>query len=264
MTAEATRPRFPFGLTIVCALAFALLCGLGVWQVQRMQWKNGLIDQAEAAAAVPPAPLAAVMAMPDPAFRKVAIDCPGLATAPYVELQTIHDGEPGVRLISACRPAGSPAVFLIDRGFVAETISARPPVAPSTESFPLVAEVRETPPPGPMALPVDKGRFFARDMAGMAGALGVADPDPNTLFALTSSNPDWQALQPSAPPAAFSNNHLGYALTWFGLALALVGFYIVLLRRTLNQPRSASEAIGKTALKQPRSASEALGKEESS
>ena len=234
MTAEATRARFPVLLTLAAALAFALLCGLGVWQVQRMQWKNGLIDQAEAAAAIPPAPLASVMALHDPAFRKVAVDCPGLATAPYVELQTIHDGEPGVRLISACRPSGFPAVFLIDRGFVAETISARPPVAASTESFPLVAQVRETPPPGPMALPVDEGRFFARDTPAMARALGVADPDPNTLFALTSSNPEWEALQPSAPPAAFSNNHLGYALTWFGLALALAVFYVVLLRRRLT------------------------------
>ena len=245
MRGEGTHVRFPFGLTVAAALAFALLCGLGVWQVQRMQWKNRLIDQAEAAAGLPPAPLASVMALHDPAFRKVSVDCPGLPTAPYVELQTIHDGEPGVRLISACRPEGFPAVFLIDRGFVAETISARPPVAASTATFPLVAEVRETPPPGPMALPVDKGRFFARDMAGMAEALGVTDADPNTLFALTSSNPEWQALQPSAPPAAFSNNHLGYALTWFGLALALTGFYIVLLRKTLKQPRSASEAIGK-------------------
>jgi len=238
------RARFPWGLTIVCALAFALLCGLGAWQVQRMQWKSGLIALAEAAAAIPPAPLASVMALHDPAFRKVAVDCPGLATAPYVELQTIHDGEPGVRLISACRPEGFPAVFLIDRGFVAATISARPPVAASTASFPLTAEVRETPPPGPMALPVDKGRFFARDMAGMAEALGVSDPDPNTLFALTSSNPEWLALQPSAPPAAFSNNHLGYALTWFGLALAVIGFYIALLRRkpAPRPPRSASEA----------------------
>ena len=234
MTVEATRARFPFGLTLVAVLALALLCGLGVWQVQRMQWKNGLIDQAEAAADLPAAPIASVMALDDPAFRKVAIDCPGLATARYVELQTIHDGEPGVRLISACRPAGFPTVFLIDRGFIAETVSARPPVAVSTASFPVVAEVRETPPPGPMALPVDKGRFFARDMAGMAEALGVANPDPNTLFALTSSNPELETLQPSAPPAAFSNNHLGYALTWFGLALALVGFYIVLLRRKLT------------------------------
>ena len=39
------------GLTLAAVLALALLCGLGVWQVQRMQWKNGLIDQAEAAEA---------------------------------------------------------------------------------------------------------------------------------------------------------------------------------------------------------------------
>lgn len=241
------RARFPWGLTIVCALAFALLCGLGTWQLQRMQWKNRLIAQAEAAAALAPAPLADVLALHDPAFRKVRIDCPGLATAPFVELQTIHDGEAGVRLISACRPTDFAAGFLIDRGFVSGTVSARPRVLPSTVSFPLVAELRKPPPPGPMALPVDQGRFFARDTPGMARALGIADPDPNTLFALTSSNPEWPALQPSAPPAAFSNNHLGYALTWFGLALALAGFYIALLRRkpSPKQPRSANEATGK-------------------
>jgi surfeit locus 1 family protein len=228
------RARFPWGLTIVCALAFVLLMSLGVWQVQRMQWKNGLIAQAEAAAALPPAPPVEVLALHDPAFRKILIDCPGLATAPYVELQTIHEGQAGVRLISACRPTNFPAEFLIDRGFVAEGISARPPVAASVAPFRVTAELRAVPPPGPMALPVDKGRFFARDTLGMARALGVADPDPNTLFALTSSNPEWQALQPSAPPAAFSNNHLGYALTWFGLALALAVFYVVLLRRRLT------------------------------
>lgn len=241
------RIRFPWILTVLSALMFALLAALGVWQVQRMQWKNGLIAQAEAAAALPPAPLVEVLVLHEPAFRKVLIDCPGLATAPYVELQTIHEGQPGIRLVSACRPTDVPAEFLIDRGFVADHISARPPVAASTAPFRVTAELREVPPPGPMALPADDGRFFARDTQGMARALDVADPDPNTLFALTSSNPEWPALQPSAPPAAFSNNHLGYALTWFGLALALVGFYIALLRRkpALKQPRSASEAIGK-------------------
>jgi surfeit locus 1 family protein len=70
----------------------------------------------------------------------------------------------------------------------------------------------------------------------MSRMLDVRRPAPFTLYALTSSNPDWTALKPSAPPPAFSNNHLGYALTWFGLALALVGFYIVLLRRKLTLP----------------------------
>ncbi len=234
MRTEAIPARFPWGLTVVCALALALLVSLGLWQFQRMQWKNGLIARAEAAAALPPASLAEVLALHDPAFRTVLVDCPGLATAAWVELQTIQDGQAGVRLISACRPADFPAEFLIDRGFVADVVSARPPVATSVAPIRVVAELREVPPPGPMALPADKGRFFARDTAGIARALGVADPDPNTLFALTSSNPEWLALQPSAPPAAFSNNHLGYALTWFGLALALAGFYIALLRRRLT------------------------------
>ena len=57
---------------------------------------------------------------------------------------------------------------------------------------------------------------------------------PYVIFALNSTNPEWLALRPSAPPAAFSNNHLGYALTWFGLAAALIGVYVALLRRRLR------------------------------
>ena len=222
--------RFPWVLTIVCVVAFALLCGLAVWQVQRMQWKNGLIAEADTAADLPPSD--ARTAFQRGEFARVVLDCPGLATAPFVELQTIHEGEAGVRLISACRPSGFGSDVLIDRGFVPETISARPPVARSTVPTRVEGQLRQPGSPGPMALPPEGRRFFARDHAAMAEALGVGDdPADLMIFATTSTNPEWQALQPSAPPAAFTNNHLGYALTWFGLALALVGFYIALLRR---------------------------------
>jgi len=238
MSTETGRGRFPWGLTIASALVFVLLVTLGVWQVQRLQWKQGLIAQAEAAAAALPEAPAYVLGADNPEFGKVALICPGLATAPFVELQTIHEGQPGVRLISACRHPGYGQTLLIDRGFVAETISARPPVAASDEPVELVAQVRTTPAPGPMALAAEGRRFFARDNAAMARVLGVEGPvAPQTLFALTSSNPEWLALEPSAPPAVFSNNHLGYAITWFGLALALAGFYIALLRRKLTPPR---------------------------
>lgn len=238
MSTETGRGRFPWGLTIASALVFVLLVTLGVWQVQRLQWKQGLIAQAEAAAAALPEAPAYVLGADNPEFGKVALICPGLATAPFVELQTIHEGQPGVRLISACRHPGYGQTLLIDRGFVAETISARPPVAASDEPVELVAQVRTTPAPGPMALAAEGRRFFARDNAAMARVLGVEGPvAPQTLFALTSSNPEWLALEPSAPPAVFSNNHLGYAITWFGLALALAGFYIALLRRKLTLPR---------------------------
>ena len=45
---------------------------------------------------------------------------------------------------------------------------------------------------------------------------------------------------PSAPPAAFTNNHLGYALTWFGLAVALIAFYGALLRRRMTRKDTES------------------------
>lgn len=234
MTTEKTRARFPWGLTIVCAPAFALLLALGVWQVQRLQWKEALIAGAEAAATHPPVPVMQVY-QPRNEFRSVIIDCPGLATAPFVEMHTIENGEVGVRLISACALPTRPFVTLVDRGFVSETISARPPVTPSTEPVRIIGQLRMPPKPSSMAPAPEGNVFYARDHMAMARALGVrkwvASP---MIFATTSSNPEWLALRPSAPPAAFSNNHLGYALTWFGLALALAGFYIVLLRRKLT------------------------------
>lgn len=240
MTAETPRQRFPWGLTIASTVAFVLLVSLGVWQVQRLQWKQGLIAGATAAAARPAAPLQDVIQGGATEFRRVIVDCPGLATAPFVELQTIHEGQAGVRLISACpaeAPAGGAAadVYLVDRGFVADVISARPPVIADATPVRVEAVIRATPGRGPMALPPEGNRFYARDGVAMARALGVTGSvAPETLFAVTSSNPEWLALQPSAPPAAFSNNHLGYAITWFGLALALAGVYVALLRRKLN------------------------------
>lgn len=241
------RGRFPWGLTIVCALAFILLVSLGVWQVQRMQWKEGLIAEAEAAATHPPVPLLPSERADLPEFRKVILDCDFVADR-RVELQTIHDGVPGVRLISQCQGR------LVDLGFISEEISARPPVTqfraprPSGSYPKIIAEVRNTPPPNSFALPPDKGRFFARDNHAIAEALGVASGSPSqTLYAVTSAFPGFGALQPVAPPAAFSNSHLGYALTWFGLALAVAGFYIALLRRkpSLKPLRCDSEASGK-------------------
>ncbi|QQQ17509.1 SURF1 family protein [Brevundimonas vitis] len=246
MTSEPTRrARFPWPLTLATGLALCLLIGLGSWQVQRLGWKQDIIARAEAAAGLPPAPIEDVLQEDAIEYRSVILTCPGLATAPFVELKTIHDGTSGVRLISACR---ADETLLVDRGFVADTVSARPPVRASTDPVRLTGQIRRTD-RNRWAPPPQGGVFYDRDLAAMAAVLGMAAPVSDiTIFATTSSNPDWPALQPSAPPAAFSNNHLGYAATWFGLALALVGFYVALLRRRRDpgkQPRSASAATGK-------------------
>ena len=225
------RARFPILLTVFIAVCLVILCGLGTWQVQRLAWKEGLIAQAEAAADLPPAPLSEVLTAADPEFRKALAVCRGLPTAPYVELQSIHDGEPGSRLISACTPEGMSQTFLVDRGFVPDSVSARPRVMATTLPLAMVVELRRSPPPGAMTPPPSEDRFYGRDNAAIAARLGAGSPSEFTLFALTSPNPEVGALIASAPPAAFSNNHLGYALTWYGLALALLGFYVAVLVR---------------------------------
>ncbi len=240
MTSVA-RPRFPIILTILAVLLLGVLLALGVWQVQRMQWKEGLIAGAEAAAGQPPLPLTEALKLENPEFRRVLLTCRGLAAAPYVELQSIEDSDAGVRLVSACAVEGGPTL-LVDRGFVSAEISARPPVnVGDTMPVVITGVLRRAPAPSALTPPPAEGRFYGRDAEAMARALKVEGPvSPFTVFATTSTNPDWGALKPSAPPAAFTNNHLGYALTWFGLAVALIAFYAVLLRRRMTRKDTES------------------------
>jgi surfeit locus 1 family protein len=230
----------PWLLIALVVPALAVLIALGVWQSQRLVWKADLIARAEAAAGMPPRPLADVLGAPDPEFRKALVLCRGLPTAPFVELRSIHEGQPGFRLISACVPEGSTETFLVDRGFVPESVADRPRLAPSTLPLSLTVELRRTPVQGGMT-PAPEGRvFYGRDTAAMAEALGAAPPSGFTLYALVTPNPEVEAVVASAPPAAFSNNHLGYALTWFGLALALLGVSTAFLFRRMRPPAEDS------------------------
>lgn len=232
-----TEPRFPVVLTVLTALCLVALVSLGVWQVQRMQWKEGLIAAADRAAALPPAPVDAVLAGDAPEFRKVLVMCRGLTTAPFVELRSIEEGQPGFRLISAC-PLANGQSILVDRGFIGQDQTARPAVrtdAAMPVSF--TGVVRKVIKPSSMT-PAPEGRvFFGRDPDAMAEVLGVGGQVSEwILYASTPVNPEVEGLHPSVPPVAFSNNHAGYAVTWFGLAVVLIGVYSVLLRRRLMRP----------------------------
>lgn len=232
MTDAKTRP--PWLLIALVVPALAVLIALGAWQSQRLAWKTDLIARAEAAAALTPRPLDEVLAAADPEFRKALVLCRGLATAPFVELRSIQDGQPGFRLVSVCVPEGSERTFLVDRGFVPESVGERPRVLASTLPLGLTVELRRTPTQGGMT-PAPEGRvFYGRDNVAMARALGAATPSDLTLYALVSPNPEVEALVASAPPAAFSNNHLGYAITWFGLALALAGVAAIVIFRRMR------------------------------
>src|SRR4051812_24254052 len=104
---KPARPvaRFSVGLTIATAIAMAILIGLGVWQLQRLKWKEGLlahIAALQSAKAHPIEPVLDALANGhDVDFTRVRVVCRGLARAPALELYSIRDGQAGVRLISA-------------------------------------------------------------------------------------------------------------------------------------------------------------------
>jgi surfeit locus 1 family protein len=225
-------PRFSVGLTVATAIAMAILIGLGVWQLQRLKWKEGLLAHVAAlqsAKARPVDPVLDALAQGrDVDFTRVSVTCPGLASAPFVELYGIRDGQAGVRLISACPVASARyRTVLVDRGFVADTISARPPVdAGSTAPVDLVGVLR-VPERGNVVTPKNlPGRWYTRDAAAMARQLQAPSPAPLFLMAETATNPDWKALVPAPLPIDIPNNHFDYALTWFGLAAALACVYV--------------------------------------
>ncbi|MGE5500399.1 MAG: SURF1 family protein [Ignavibacteriales bacterium] len=229
--------RFPVGATVATAIAFAILVGLGVWQLKRLAWKQDLLARVHAAQTAPAMPITGVLQAAakgeDVGYRRVTAICPGLSSAPFVELYAVMDGEMGSRLISVCRLDGAPyGSILVDRGFVPATVSTRPPVVPADSRPTGIRGVLRTPERKTFVQPANDpahGRFFGRQIAPLAEALHAQNPAPLFLMAETSSNPEWQALKPAPLPVDIPNNHFQYALTWFGLAGALLAVYAAVL-----------------------------------
>lgn len=236
------KTRFPYVLTLLALVLLAVLLSLGFWQVNRLQWKVGLIEAAEAAQSQEPAPLEQVLASSAPEFRQVIATCRGLNSAPFVEMRTIDRGEAGVRLVSTCALSDGSAL-MVDRGFVRQDDKARPAVAPEQTMPVTFAGVLRVPTKASDMTPPPEGLYFyGRDNAAMAKALGVTGPVSNwVLYASSAINPEVPQVHPVVPPPAFTNNHLGYALTWFGLAAALIILYGVLLRRRMGRRSTDSQ-----------------------
>lgn len=230
--APAGGGRFPVGLTVATAIAFALLVSLGVWQLQRLKWKEGILAHVAALQSAKPAPLGPVLdgvaQGRDADFTRVKATCPGLAHAPFLELYALHEGgQAGVRLISACPVASaSYRTILVDRGFLPDTTTARPKVdAADAAPVPLTGVLRKPERASFLAPKNRNGHWFTRDIPAMARSLDAAQAAPVILMAETSSNPEIAALDPSPIPTNIPNRHFEYALTWFGLAAALLGVY---------------------------------------
>ena len=238
-TARAPQPAL-VPLAAVVTGVVILLC-LGVWQVQRLQWKEALLARIAALQSAPAEPLDVVLhrlpGLGQPAqgqvdFVRVQADCPTLQQTPTLHLYAILDGVLGDRLITACPLAGGRYhSLLVDRGFVdADHLAS---VQPGPAISGAIVGVLRRPEPANTFSPPNapaKNDWHTRDIGAMAAALHSAAPAPVILMLERPAAPP-PGPKPAAIPTDIPNNHLGYALTWFGLAAGLVGVYVGRLRR---------------------------------
>jgi len=224
-------------LTLLTLAGLGVLIALGAWQLDRRAWKAGLVAQYEAQLAGEPVDMETALCLGQAA--------PGLPAraepAPYaghgVRLYSLNrQGAPGWRLFVPLQ-----APVCAGGGFILAEAGFDPlPVSPASPEGPPARLRYERPPRAGLFTPSHRGggEFHAFDRDAMAAALSL---EPDALIA------DWLlAADDGRPPAHLTQTppaqHLGYAVTWFGMALALIGVYLVFhiktgrLRRTARKP----------------------------
>ena len=201
----------------------AVLIFLGVWQMQRLAWKQDIIQRAATMIAAEPAPLPAA---PDPAtdrYRAVSVSGRFTGDEAHVLTSTREEG-PGFRVIAAYETEDGRRI-LIDRGYIPETekATARPGRAASVTGNLAWPDDMTPSTPGYNA---DRAIWYGRDVPGIS-ALLKTEP---VLIIASSDTGDGVWSQP-VTTEGFRNDHFQYALTWFLLATVWLGMTVYLLWR---------------------------------
>lgn len=223
------------GLTIVTAIALAILISLGTWQYQRLQWKTDLLAGIDQVADAPP--FTSIHEVKDALerdepidFRRIDVSADSLADETPFFVFTASNRDISWRVFRSFRTNST--VFMAAQETVSDT--ARNNVADTVaQTDRLVGYVR-----------------LARKVRGAA----KSTPEKNRWFGFNpmSDSHDWANDLPrdadmrfyiDTVPGAMSaeklparrpeirNNHFDYMLTWYGLAVVLLVIYLILHRR---------------------------------
>ena len=238
----ALLPRPLLWPTIVTAPGVALLAGLGTWQVERLEWKTALIAERESRLARPVAALRrAPERVDDLDFRRVAVRGEYLHDREFRLLSRTSKGRAGVHVVTPLllRPAlPGIRVVLVNRGWAPnELADPERRQAGRVEGLVDVVGVARAgsgrrgwfaPENDPAA-----GVWHRVDVERMADVLG-SSVAPFVVEADASPNPGGYPIggQTRARPR---NDHLGYAITWYALAVALAVVYLTFAARELGR-----------------------------
>jgi cytochrome oxidase assembly protein ShyY1 len=224
---------------LVAGLGIAVLIGLGLWQLERKAWKEGLIAALEQRLAAAPValPLPAQWPHLDPAaeeFRRVTFRATFLhaqETLLYSAGSPLRSdvSGPGYWVFTPARLADG-RIVVVDRGFVPETAKdpARRAAGQTAEPVTVIGALRW--PEAPSWFVPDRatgdGLWLRRDHLRMAQTLGWGPVAP-FYVAQEAPMPAGGLPRPGPLSATLRNPHLHYALTWFGLAAVLAIIFVV-------------------------------------
>lgn len=215
-----------------------LIClALGIWQIERLHWKEGLIAARAAAVSAPPiAPPQNADAARGMEFRHVTDEGVFLNDKEIFLGASSEVGSIGYHALTPLREASGRIVF-VNRGYIpAELKDPARRAAGEPEGPVKVTGLLRLPPSGrpnwflPDNRP-DLNYWFWVDLPAMAKADGLADVAPFYIDADATPNPGgWP--KGGVTRLALPNDHLQYAITWFGLAIAMAVIYVVYSRQT--------------------------------
>ncbi|MEZ5848785.1 MAG: SURF1 family cytochrome oxidase biogenesis protein [Geminicoccaceae bacterium] len=223
---RAFRPGW--AATLLSFLALVVLVSLGTWQVQRLFWKEALIAGIEEGLAAPPVDLAD--GVPGD-YRQVFANGRILAEPRLFFGSLVRNGEGGTLLLGVFEDEAG-RQWLVERGWipewaVADAKDGRFDVEGDVAFGAITRPVRRSGPftPDP---DLETGRIFAEVPEEVNERFGTTVGDTvlvlRTRLATRSAPTELPLL--SAVDADLPNNHLGYVVTWYGLAAALVGVYV--------------------------------------
>lgn len=216
-----------------------ILVSLGVWQLHRLAWKETLVAEIATRTKAPPQPLPEPSQWPrlapsDYDYRHVA-----LAGRFENDKEALvfygagpHELGPGYLVLTPLR-LDSGAFVIVNRGYVPVALAARRARAKGeiegeTEVTGLMRPPQArnffTPPDEP-----DKDIYFSRDPAPIAAHFGLSPAAPFIVDADAAPMPGGWPIG-GMTTIDIPNNHLNYALTWFGLAVGLFAVFAAYLR----------------------------------
>ncbi|MEM9796876.1 MAG: SURF1 family protein [Pseudomonadota bacterium] len=209
-------------------LGTAVLAGLGFWQLQRLAWKEGLLTEINQRIGEDPVPLprapeeGAHDFMPVTLFGAIAFRPDGPFAQPIRVFGAWRGGR-GYRIVVPVETDGRRV--LVDLGIV--PLATKGAVDLPDGPLRIVGNLAWPDEVGPSTPVPSHSEYYARDVPDMAR---FHDTEPVLVVARTVS-PEVAPRPSPVGTEGIPNNHLGYAIQWFGLALVWAGMTLFLLWR---------------------------------